>query len=129
MRKLRDIYRRFGKSAAALAVAGLTALASALTDNHITADEGVQVAIGVTTAAGVWLVPNLPQHPGIKTGLAMLLAGLNFLVTIIHGGITAAEGVNLGLAVLGVIVVGAAPAVSTAARGPAPAAPRAVPRY
>lgn len=118
----RGLFRRFGQSLVALGVAGLTALASGLTDNHMTAPEGVQVAIAVTTAAGVWLVPNLPGWPWVKTGLAMLLAGLNFLVTIIDHGITYAEGVNLALAVLGVIAVGVAPSISTSASPPAPTA-------
>lgn len=125
MRKLsqlgRDLFKRFGQSLVALAVAGLTALASALTDDHMTAPEGIQVAIAVTTAAGVWLVPNLPTWPWIKTALAMLLAGLNFLITIIDHGITYAEGVNLALAVLGVIAVGTAPSISAIAPTAQPA--------
>ena len=112
--------RKYGKAIAALAVAGLTGVASALTDNAFTAPEGVQVAIAVTTAAGVWLVPTLPQHPGIKTALAALLAVLNLAVTFIDGGITGAEGVNLGLAALGVLGVGVAPARSAGQRMPAP---------
>lgn len=107
--------RTYGKALAALVAAGLTAVASALTDNAFTAPEGVQVAIAVATAGGVWLVPNLPQHPAIKTGLAALLAVLNLAVTLITDGITAAEGVNLALAALGVLGVGLSPARPTGA--------------
>lgn len=106
--------RKYGKSLAALAAAALTAAAAALTDGAFTAQEGVQVAIAVATAAGVWLVPNLPQHPGIKTALAALLAVLNLAVTFIDGGISTAEWVNLALAALGVLGVGFAPARSAA---------------
>jgi hypothetical protein len=118
--KLRRLGRRFGKAIAAVAVAGLTAVSSGLTDNAITDPERIQVAIAVTTAASVWLVPELPTWPWIKTTLAMLLAGLNFAVTVIDGGVTGAEWVNIGLAVLGVVVIGAAPAISSTMRAAAP---------
>ncbi len=107
--------RKYGKAIAALAVAGLTGVASALTDNAFTAPEGVQVAIAVATAAGVWLVPTLPQHPGTKTALAALLAVLNLAVTLITDGLTGAEIVNLALAALGVLGVGVAPTRSVGA--------------
>lgn len=104
--------RTYGKALTALAIALLTALAAALTDNHVTAPEGVQIAIAVTTAGGVWLVPVIPQYPWAKTGVAVLLAMLNLAVTVITDGITFAEFVNLALAGLGVLGVAAAPARS-----------------
>ncbi|MFG3709227.1 hypothetical protein ACGF7U_31475 [Micromonospora sp. NPDC047670] len=104
--------RTYGKAWAALAIALLTALAAALTDNRLTAPEGVQIAIAVTTAGGVWLVPIVPQWPWVKTGIAMLLAVLNLAVTLITDGITFAEAVNLALAGLGVLGIAAAPAHS-----------------
>lgn len=104
--------RVYGKALAALLVAGLTALSSALTDGRVTSGEGIQIAIAVATAAGVWLVPVIPQWPWTKTLLAGLLAALNVAVTVIDDGITVAEGINLVLAALGVLGVGAAPAVS-----------------
>lgn len=114
------IIAKYGKSLAALAAAALTALASALTDSVFTADEGIQVAIAVTTAAGVWLAPNLPQHPGIKTAIAVLLAVLNLAVSTIDGGLTGAELVNLALAALGVLGVVAAPSRSVTAYAAGP---------
>lgn len=107
-----DIARTYGKALAAVAVAGLTVLASALTDGRVDAGEGIQIAIAVATAASVWLVPTLPTYPGTKTGIAVILAGLNAATAAIDGGISTAEWVNLALAGLGVILVGAAPARS-----------------
>lgn len=117
--------RTYGKALVALLIAGLTGLASALTDNQVTSGEGIQIAIAITTTAGVWLVPIVPQWPWSKTGLAALLAVLNLSVTVIDGGISGAEWVNLALAGLGVLGISAAPATSTgrqvtAAPGPRP---------
>jgi hypothetical protein len=109
---------RYAKTIAALFVAGLTVLASALTDGYVSTGEGVQIAVAVTTAASVFLVPNVPQWPGMKTGIAVVLAVLNLATTLITDGLSAAEIVNLILAGLGVIAVYAvpnSPATTTAA--------------
>lgn len=107
------MFRTYGKAIVALAIAGLTALASALTDDHVTAQETVQIAIAATTAASVWLVPAVPQWPWMKTAVAALLAALNVAVTAILGGISGEEWVNIALAALGVLGVSAAPALTT----------------
>jgi hypothetical protein len=100
-----------GKSLTAVVVAGLTVLAAALTDNHITSGEGLQIAIASTTAVSVYMVSDLDKFPWTKTTMAAALAALNFAVTIIDGGITPAESVGLVLAALGVLGVAASPAV------------------
>ena len=110
----------YGKALVALLFAALTVLASALTDGHVTPAEGIQIAISVATAAGVWLAPNLPRWPGVKTALAALLAALNLAVTLIDGGLTSAEVANLVIAGLAVLGVGVTPAQSTP---PVPVAP------
>jgi hypothetical protein len=103
---------RYGKALAALLFAGLTAAASALTDEHITAPETIQVVIAVFTAGGVWLAPITPQWPWMKTAIAALLAGLNVTVAVIVGGLTAGELVNIGIAVVGVLAVAKSPGQS-----------------
>ncbi len=100
---------RYAKTAAALLVAGLTVLASSLTDGYVSTGEGVQIAVAVTTAASVYLVPNVPQWPGLKTTIAVVLAVLNLATTLITDGLSYAEIVNLVLAGLGVIAVYAVP--------------------
>lgn len=97
--------KKFGPALIAVLFAALTALASALTDNRVDQVEWVQVAIQGTTVAGVWLVPAVPRWPHMKTGIAMLLAVLNLLVSVITDGITGAEVVNLVLVGVGVIAV------------------------
>jgi hypothetical protein len=113
----------YGRAIAAVIVAGATVLASALTDGHVDRAEEIQIAIQVTTAAGVWLVPNLPRSTGIKTGLAAILAVLNLAATLITGGLTGAELVNLVIAGLGVLAVGQAPSLSKSQVALPPASP------
>lgn len=101
--------QKYLKALVALVFAGLTVLASALTDDRFDTGEAVQVAIAVCTAAGVWLVPTVPQWPWMKTAIAMLLASLSLAVSLITDGVTAAEAVNLVLAALAVLAVGMVP--------------------
>ncbi len=54
----------YRKALMGAAVAGLTALAAAFTDDHVTAAEWVTVAIAVLAGgAGVYAVPNRPKPP------------------------------------------------------------------
>jgi hypothetical protein len=96
---------KYGPALVALTFAGLTALSAALTDGRVDRAEGVQLAIQVATAAGVWLVPVAPSWLHAKTGIAVVLAALNVAVTEIAGPVTWATLVNLALAGLGVIAV------------------------
>lgn len=109
-----DLLKRYGKALVAVIVAALTLASSALVDGHLDAGEGVQIAIAATTAVSVWLVPNLPTVGGgwMKTGIAVVLAVLNVLTAVIVDGIDADDVINLVLAGLGVLLIGAAPAES-----------------
>lgn len=51
---------RYAKTWIAAAIAGLTVLASALTDNKITADEWLAIGLAVLGVFGVWATPNKP---------------------------------------------------------------------
>lgn len=104
--------RTYGKSVAAVAFALVFAIQSAVADGRITTVEGVQIAIGVTTAVGVYLVPMHPQWQWSKTAVAVLLAVLNVAVTLIMRGWVAADWTDLILAALTALGVGAAPAQS-----------------
>lgn len=115
-------WRRYGKALTAVAIAGLTVAASALTDDHIDAAEGVQIATALTAAAGVFLVPVVPSWPWAKTAVAVLLAALSTAAALIIGGMHGTEWVNVALAGLGALAVGAAPARSIGqVRTPPPA--------
>lgn len=110
---MHDLWTRYGKSITAALFAGLTAAAATFTDGHITRGEGIQIAVAVVTAAGVWLAPNLPTYQGVKTILAAILAALDLAVTsLAPGHVTGAEWTNLALAAVGVIAVGVAPSIS-----------------
>lgn len=49
---------KYAKFAVAAGVAGLTALAAAITDDHISNAEWVAVGLAVLGAIGVYVVPN-----------------------------------------------------------------------
>jgi hypothetical protein len=106
-------WRKYGKAIVAVVIAGLTVLASALTDDRVDAAEGIQIATAVTAALGVFLVPVVPSWPWAKTTVAVLLAALSTAGALIVGGLNGTEWVNVILAGLGVVMVGASPARST----------------
>lgn len=109
-----DLWGTYGKALVALLVAVGAAVSSALVgDNWITPEEWVQVVIQLATAAGVWLVPVVPGWRGAKTGVAAILAGANLAATLLADGpITQSGWINIVIAGLGVLLVGAAPSVS-----------------
>jgi hypothetical protein len=107
------MFAAYGKAIAAVIAAALTAAQLALAgDNHITEVEVVQIAIAAAFAVGVWLIPLAPQYRWTKTALAVILAVLQALVTVVVGGIAVGEWIVLALAAGGVIGVAAAPAES-----------------
>lgn len=105
--------QKYGKAIAAVVGAALIAARAALLgDQHIDPNEGVQIAIAVTIAVSVWLVPLVPRYRWAKTAVAIVLSVLQGATTLIVGGLDNGDWIALALAVLTVIGVGAAPAVS-----------------
>lgn len=51
---------KYAKFAVAAGIAGLTAVAAAITDDHITNAEWVAIGLAVLGAIGVYVVPNRP---------------------------------------------------------------------
>ncbi|MFF5228459.1 hypothetical protein [Dactylosporangium sp. NPDC000521] len=102
---MKKFLQKYGKAIAAAIAAGLMVLASAVTDNHVDADEGISIAIAVTTAVSVWLVPQLPSSASAKTGVAMVLAVLQVAAAAVVDGMSGADWVNLAIAALGVLGV------------------------
>lgn len=108
-----SLIKKYGKSLAAAAGAVLTVAYGALSgDQRIEADEAVQIAIAAATAVGVYLVPLVPHYRWAKTGVAVVLAVLQVLVTAILGGLDPGEWIALAIAAATVLGVGVAPAVS-----------------
>lgn len=118
-----DVWQQWGRAVVAAAAAGGVVLASALTDGRVDPSEGVQIAIQTVSAVAVWLTPNLPHSAGIKTAMAGLLAMLNVAATLILGGLSGAEAVNIVLAGVGVLAVAVAPSKSRG-EDPPPREPR-----
>jgi hypothetical protein len=100
----------YSKSVTALLGAVATVLASALTDDVVTAAEFVQMTVAGLTAFAVYLLPNAPGFGAVKTFVAAALAGLNLVAGWLANGeeITNAMWVNVVIAVavaLGVFVL------------------------
>jgi hypothetical protein len=107
------VFRRYGKALVAVLGTALTIAYGALSgDQHIDAEEMVQIAIATATAIGVYLVPLTSGQRWAKTGVAAGLSLLQVLATVIMDGLDPSEWVLLALAALTVVGVGAAPAVS-----------------
>lgn len=51
---------KYAKFIVAAGVAGLTVLASAITDDKVTSSEWVAIALAVLGAIGVYVIPNKP---------------------------------------------------------------------
>lgn len=105
---------RYGKAIVAVAVAAVTALQAGLSDDHLSPQEVVQVLVAVATAVGVWLVPTAPAWPWAKTAIAVVLAVLGAVETLVVGGPTSGDWTGIVLAALMALGVSAAPAVSVA---------------
>lgn len=75
----------YGKSWAAILYAVAIALQAALSDRTITLVEAVQIGIALVTAAGVYMVPLTSNYKWVKTGLAVALAMLQALATLLLG--------------------------------------------
>lgn len=104
------LWSTYGKSLIAALMLIVTAVEAALSDDHVTQAEWLQIAIAVATAASVYLVPAVPSFPAAKTIVACVLGALEAAVTLIDNGISSADWTAIVLAALTAVTVGAAPA-------------------
>lgn len=101
---------KYAKFIAIVVATVLSAVAAALVgDNVISPQEWVNVAILGVGALGVFAAPNVPGATYTKSVLAALAAGLTVLATVIIGGVSTVELIQIGLAVLGALGVFAVP--------------------
>lgn len=77
-----------------------------------TATEYVQMAIGVVTALGVYLVPLVLGHTWVKSAVGALLAALQVAVTLIDNGLNGNDVLMIVLAALAALGILVAPAKS-----------------
>ncbi len=84
-----------------IAMVVLTAYVNASNgDDLVTAQESVQIVIQGVSVLIVWLAANLSTWPRVKPLAMATMAVLNLLVTVIDGGVTFLEGMNLAIAFL-----------------------------
>jgi hypothetical protein len=107
------MFQKYGKAITAVVFAVLTAAQVYLGgDNHIDQQEWVQLGIAAASAVGVYVIPLAQQYAWAKTAVAVLLAVLQALATVVLGGLDSNEVLVLVLAALTAIGVGVSPAVS-----------------
>ena len=107
-----ELPSHYGKAIVAILTATVVAVIAALTDNFVSVVEVAQIAVAVTAAVGVYLVPNLPSGVGryAKALVAMGGAGLQALTTVLMDGSFTTQGALVVLlAVLGSVSVGIIP--------------------
>ncbi|UVG35202.1 membrane protein [Microbacterium phage Cece] len=105
----------YGKSITYIALAAVTFLVTALSDNALSVEELLNLIIVVLGAIGVYAVPNFPEGPATfaKTGIAFLTAGLVAALSFLTGGIGTTEWLQIIIAAftaIGVYIVPNGPA-------------------
>jgi hypothetical protein len=92
-----------------IVMAILTVFQEATADNHITAQEWVQVILGALMAFNVWATANLPGYTKMKTYVSAAIVVFGALYTYIVGGVSMQEWVNLVVLALAGLGVAATP--------------------
>ncbi len=110
----------YGKALVAVLVAGVVVAYQALGgDGRIEPVEWVSIAIAVTTAIGVYLVPLAPRAKWTKTAVAGLLAVLQVVSSaVLEGGLTTDMILLAIITVAGAVGIYVAPATSVSDGGP-----------
>lgn len=121
-----SLWDRYGRAAAAFAILVVTAIQATLSDSatagRITDGEGVQICVALVTATTVYVVPNVPAWPWLKTFLAITGGGLQVLAVLIVDGMDPADWTAVILGGATMVLVPLAPSKSkTAAVGAATA--------
>lgn len=107
----------YGRSILFVAVTVVSAIVAAMTDSTVTANEWVNVAIAGVGAAAVFTAANVPGAAYTKQALAVLTAVLTALASLILGGVSGTEWLQLLVVAAGALGVVAAPSKSTVPNG------------
>lgn len=116
------MWRTYGKTIVAVALAVFTAVQAALPDHLVNNTEAVQILIQFFLALSVYLVPVVPQYKWVKSAIAVVLAVLQVLVTLVVDGWQFTDWMPLLIAAATAVGVTLSPAVSET-RPPTPAQP------
>lgn len=111
--------KQYAKSVLYIALAAAAFLVTALSDNRVTVEELINLAIITIGAVGVYWAPNVAgtSRAYLKGVVAFGVAGLVALLSFLSGGVTPAEWLQVGIAALagiGVVIVPNEPAVPLA---------------
>lgn len=87
----------YGKSITYIALAAVTFLVTALSDNALSGEEILNLVVVVLGAIGVYLVPNFPEGAArfAKTGIAFLTAAVVAALSFWSGGIETTEWLQI----------------------------------
>ncbi|QIG57905.1 hypothetical protein SEA_PAULODIABOLI_220 [Microbacterium phage PauloDiaboli] len=113
------VLSHYAKAITYIAMAGLTFLVTALSDNALTGEELINLLVIVVGAIGVYAIPNFPEGVAkvAKTGVAFATAGLVALLSFWTGGVEVTEWIQVILAAfaaVGVYIVPNGPEVPEA---------------
>lgn len=101
-----DAIGPYWKAVVGVIVTVVSAVGAALTgDEVISGNEWVNIAIAGVTAAGVFAAPNVPGARYTKAILAVLGAALATLSSVILGGVTPTEWIQIVVAAAGAVGV------------------------
>ena len=101
------VLSHYSKAITYIAMAALTFLVTALTDNVLSVDEILNLVVIVLGAVGVYLIPNFPEGFAkiAKTGVAFLTAAVVAALSFLTGGIEVTEWLQIVLAAFAAVGV------------------------
>ena len=99
-----------GKAVTYIALAAVTFLVTALSDNNLSSEELLNLTVVILGAIGVYAVPNFPEGVArfAKTGIAFLTAGVLAALSFLTDGISTTEWLQIIVAAftaIGVYIV------------------------
>jgi hypothetical protein len=107
-----ELPSKYAKAIVAILTAAATVLATAITDNFVTLDERLGIALAIVNAVAVYLVPNLSAGVGRYAKLIVALVGTGLqaaLPLIVDGGFPPSAWLLVLVAALGAVSVGIVP--------------------
>lgn len=107
-----ELPSKYAKAIVAILTAAATVLATAITDNFVTLDERLGIALAIVNAIAVYLVPNLNAGVGRYAKLIVALVGTGLqaaLPLIVDGTFPPSAWLLVLVAALGAVSVGIVP--------------------
>lgn len=107
-----ELPSKYAKAIVAILTAAATVLATAITDNFVTLDERLGIALAIVNAVAVYLVPNLSAGVGRYAKLIVALVGTGLqaaLPLIVDGTFPPSAWLLVLVAALGAVSVGIVP--------------------